>query len=217
MLVKLYACIGPLALAVDDLGVNGVSFVDILILYERWAGERLVLEKTVPKPHRADRPISVSAVPPAPSIDIWRSCRFLGACLPDLVASCLVDWVLTTVDFDPMVGSTVVTVLQLSVWRPLKLAFLDDLLFLPGYRRASGESLLAGTLRMRNCSLNFSTRKPTWGLPADGCVAALVRCARWCCLMWVSPRGLADFARLQAYCTFLRRRRSTCSAGLCTW
>ena len=28
-----------------DLGVGGVSYVELLILYELWAGERLVLEK----------------------------------------------------------------------------------------------------------------------------------------------------------------------------
>ena len=32
-----------------DLGVGGVSFVELLILYELWAGERLVLEKAVPR------------------------------------------------------------------------------------------------------------------------------------------------------------------------
>ena len=52
---------------VDDLGVG-----------ERWAGERLVLEMSVPKSRRLHRPISVSAVPDGPSIDIWRSCRFFG-------------------------------------------------------------------------------------------------------------------------------------------
>ena len=33
---------GPLT--VDDLGVGGISYFELLILYERWAGERLVLE-----------------------------------------------------------------------------------------------------------------------------------------------------------------------------
>ena len=31
-----------------DLGVGGVSYVELLILYELWAGERLVLEKAHP-------------------------------------------------------------------------------------------------------------------------------------------------------------------------
>ena len=32
-----------------DLGVGGVSYVELLILYELWAGERLVLEKAHPR------------------------------------------------------------------------------------------------------------------------------------------------------------------------
>ena len=36
---------------------------------------------SLPKLRRFDRPISVSAVPAGPSIDIWRYCRFLGAML----------------------------------------------------------------------------------------------------------------------------------------
>ena len=38
-----------------DLGVGGVSYVELLILYEMWAGERLVLEKAVPRYRRAGR------------------------------------------------------------------------------------------------------------------------------------------------------------------
>ena len=33
----------------NDLGAGGVSLVEFLILYERWAGERLVLEMSIPK------------------------------------------------------------------------------------------------------------------------------------------------------------------------
>ena len=32
-----------------DLGVGGVSYVELLILYELWAGERLSLEKAHPR------------------------------------------------------------------------------------------------------------------------------------------------------------------------
>ena len=66
---------------VDDLGPAGVSHVEMLILHERWAGERLVLEPTVPTFRRRRRPISVSTVPVGPSIEIWRSCRFFGSVL----------------------------------------------------------------------------------------------------------------------------------------
>ena len=32
-----------------DLGVGGISYVELLILYELWAGERLSLEKATPR------------------------------------------------------------------------------------------------------------------------------------------------------------------------
>ena len=83
MLVTLCAFLSSLhwPAVVGDLGVSGIFYVELLILYERWAGERLVLEPAVPRARRGSRPISVSAVPAGPSIDIWRSCRFLGSML----------------------------------------------------------------------------------------------------------------------------------------
>ena len=67
-----------------DLEVRGISYVELLILYELWASERLSLKKAVPRYLRPGRPISVSAVPFAPGIDIWRSCRFIGAMMRSL-------------------------------------------------------------------------------------------------------------------------------------
>ena len=67
-----------------DLGVGGISYVDFLILYELWAGERPSLERAVPRYLRHGRPISVSAVPFGPGIDIWRSCRFIGSVMRSL-------------------------------------------------------------------------------------------------------------------------------------
>ena len=67
-----------------DLGVGGISHVELLILYELWAGERLSLEKAQPRYLRLGRPISVSAVLFGPGIDIWRSCRFIGALMRSL-------------------------------------------------------------------------------------------------------------------------------------
>ena len=46
-----------------DLGVGGISYVELLILYELQAGERLSLEKAIPRYLRPGRPISVSAAP----------------------------------------------------------------------------------------------------------------------------------------------------------
>ena len=67
-----------------DLGVGGISYVELLILHELWAGERLSLEKAHPRYLWPGRPISVSAVPFGPGIDIWRSCRFIGALMRSL-------------------------------------------------------------------------------------------------------------------------------------
>ena len=69
--------------------VGGVSYVEMLILHELWAGERLALEKAHLRYLRPGRPISVSAVPFGPGIDIWRSCRFVGALMRSF-APCLV-------------------------------------------------------------------------------------------------------------------------------
>ena len=136
-----------------EFGVGGVSFVELLILYEQWAGERLCLESAIPKYRRVGRPISVSAVPFGPGIDIWRSCRFLGAifvhyvcCLVALVGFSLGILGLVMAVFGTLVGISVVMVLRLDHVRLSLFCFLDELLILFGYSAASGADLLAGVL-----------------------------------------------------------------------
>ena len=63
---------------VSELGPGGISYIELLILYKRWAGERLRVEDSIPKYRRPVRPISVSATPLCPDADIWKLCRFLG-------------------------------------------------------------------------------------------------------------------------------------------
>ena len=70
-----------------ELGVVGVSYLELLILYECAAGERLVVERAVSCGRRAERPISMSAAPVGLDIDIWSSCGFLGCILPAAVAA----------------------------------------------------------------------------------------------------------------------------------
>ena len=141
LLVKISAFLGTLhwPVAADDLGVGGVSFVELLILYEIWAGERLSLEKAVPRHRRVGRPISVSAVPFGPGIDIWRSCRFfraifralsllpggLGRFLPGVL-------VLIIVAFGTLVGINVVMVLHPGHVRLLLFGFWMSFLFFLG-------------------------------------------------------------------------------------
>ena len=86
-LVKLAAFLSSLTWPseVADLGAGGISYVELLILYERWSGERLCIEESIPKYRRPGRPISVSAAPLCPDADIWKLCRFFGHMLRALV------------------------------------------------------------------------------------------------------------------------------------
>ena len=170
LLVKVSAFLGTLhwPAGAVEFGVGGVSFVEVLILYEQWAGERLFLECAIPRYRRVGRPISVSAVPSGPGIDIWRSYRFfraifralsllpggLGRFLPgDIGAN---HGRLRHIGWEKCChGLTSRPRETSSVW------FLDELLILFGYPAASGADLLVGTLPLRYYSESFARRIPT--------------------------------------------------------
>ena len=61
-----------------DLGLGEVSNLEILILYEVWAGERLICEKSIPKGTKRRRGISVLSANVGSGVEIWKSWRFLG-------------------------------------------------------------------------------------------------------------------------------------------
>ena len=129
LLVKVLVFLGTLHWPASsfEFGVGGVSFVELLILYEQWAGERLCLEAAVPKSRRVGRPISVSAVPFGPGIDIWRSSRFFFGpcvcCLEALVGFSLGALGLIIADFGTLAGVNVVMVLRLGLVRLLLFVF----------------------------------------------------------------------------------------------
>ena len=150
-----------------DLGVGGVSYVELPILYELWAGERLSLEKAHPRYLRPGRPISVSAVPFGPGTDTWRSCRFIGTMMRSLcfLPGGLRRFVPCSIGAKSLQAS--------SNWlgkcchgltsRPRESAselFLDELLGLFRYPPWSGCALLAGTLPLRYCAARFACRTP---------------------------------------------------------
>ena len=64
-LVKMAAFLSSLSRPgeVSDLGPGGISYIELLILYERWAAEWLCVEESLPMFRRLGRPISVSAAP----------------------------------------------------------------------------------------------------------------------------------------------------------
>ena len=150
-------------------------------LYELWAGERLSLKKATPRHLRPGRPISVSALPFGPGIDIWRSCRFIGASMRSL---CLLPGGLSRF-VTCSIGANHCRLRHIG-WekcghgltsRPRESAslhFLDELLALFRYPSDSGRALRAGTLPLRYCSTRFACMTPSWRLPVLGSVGNLV-------------------------------------------
>ena len=161
--------------------MGGVSYVELLILYEVWAGERLELEKAVPWYRRPGRSISVSAVPFGLGNDIWRSCRFIGSLFRGLRDLPLGLRRLVPCD----IGANHCRLRHIG-WerrghgltsRPRESAsedFLNRLLVLFGYPCGSAAALLAGVLPFRYCSARFACKFPTWRLPDRGHVCELV-------------------------------------------
>ena len=183
MLVKLVAFLRALhwLAAEDDLGVGGVSFVEVLILYELCAGERLVLEKAVSRHLRPGRPISVSAVPIGPGTDFWRSCRFIQALFR--ASRTMPGGIGRFIPCD--VGANHCR-LRHIVWekcghgltsRPRESAsevFLDELLVLFRYPPRSAAALLESIPPDWYCAGRSACGTPTWRLPVDGHVSGLV-------------------------------------------
>ena len=86
LLVKWVAFLGSLSSLACWRCWESVEFLmlNCSFSHELWAGERLSFEKAHPRYLGQGRPISVSAVPFGPGIDIWRSCRFIGAMMRSL-------------------------------------------------------------------------------------------------------------------------------------
>ena len=123
----------------------------------------------------------MSAVPFGPGIDIWRSCRFIGALMRSL---CLLPGGLGR--FVPCsIGANHCRLRHIGWERcghgltsrsreSASEPFLNELLGLFRYPAGSGRALLAGTLPLRCCAVRFACSSPTWWLPDSGHVAGLV-------------------------------------------
>ena len=63
----------------DDVGHFGASFLELLILFEQWAGHRLLSEKVTRSHVWADRPILMPSVPVSEGIEIRHGCQFISS------------------------------------------------------------------------------------------------------------------------------------------
>ncbi len=177
ILVRLSAFLGTLHWPSGsvDMGHFGVSFLELLILFEQWSGHRLLSEK-VTRPHvRAGRPILVSSVPVSEGIEIRHGCQFLSSLVRALGK---LEGGLGR--FLPCHVGTHLSRLRHLGWnqcshgltsRPLETCHhrcLSAVCGILGYPKGSAAELLDGVLKLRCCSTPFSHRFPTWFLPSVG-------------------------------------------------
>ena len=146
----------------DDLGHFGVSFLELLILFEQWAGHRLLSEK-VTWPHvMANRPILIPSFPVSEGIEIRHGCQFLSS-----LVRALAKLAGGLGRFLPCrVGSHMSRLRHLG-WnqcshgltsRPLESSHhqcLKAVCGVLGYPKGSALELLDGTLKLRHCTTLF--------------------------------------------------------------
>ena len=61
------------------MGNFGVSYLEILILFEKWMGHRLLPEKTVPIQNRPGRAVHIGPSPVSDGVQIRVGCQFIGS------------------------------------------------------------------------------------------------------------------------------------------
>ena len=154
---------------------TAISFLELLILFEQWAGRRLLREK-VTRPHvRANRPILIPSVPVSEGIEIRHGCQFISSLVRDLAK---LPGGLGR--FLPCKLGSHMSRLRHLGWnqcshglssRPLESCHhqcLKAVCGVLGYPKGSALELLDGTLKLRHCTDLFTKRFPPWSLPRVG-------------------------------------------------
>ena len=146
--------------------------MELLVLFEQWAGHRLLSEKVTRTHVRAGRPILLPSVPVSEGIEIRHGCQFLSSLiralgkLPGGIGR-----------FLPCRLGTQLSRLRHVGWnqcshgldsRPLESCHhqcLKALCGVLGYPKGSALELLDGTLKLRYCTDLFTKRFLPWSLP----------------------------------------------------
>ena len=177
ILVRFTSFLGTLHWPSDsrDFGHLGISFLELWILFEQWAGHRLLSEK-VTRPHvRADRSILFPSVPVSEGIGIRHGCQFLSS-----LVRALAKLPGGLGRFLPCGLGSHMSRLRHPGWnqcshgltsRPLESCHHQCLKAMCGglgYPKGSALELLDGTLKLRYCTDLFTKRFPPWSLPKVG-------------------------------------------------
>ena len=149
--------------------------MELLILFEQWAGHWSLSEK-VTRPHvRANRPILLPSVPVSEGIEIRHGCQFLSS-----LVRALAKLPGGLGRFVPCHLGSHMSRLRHFGWnqcshglssRPLESCHhqcLCAVCGVLGYPKGSASELLDGTLMLRCCNTIFTTRFPPWSLPGVG-------------------------------------------------
>ena len=81
MLVKFTSFLSTLRFpeGLNEMGKFGVSYLEILILFEKWMGHRLLPEKTVTIPNRPGTAVHIGTSPVSDGVQIRVGCQFIGS------------------------------------------------------------------------------------------------------------------------------------------
>ena len=135
-------------------------FLELLILFEQWAGHRLLSEK-VTRPHvRANRPILIPSVPVSEGIEIRHGCQFIRS-----LVRALAKLPGGLGRFLPCGLGSHVSRLRHLGWNqcshgltstPLESSVSSSCMWVLGYPKGSALELLDGTLKLRHCTEVFT-------------------------------------------------------------
>ena len=159
------------------LVIFGISFLELLILFEQWAGHRLLSEKVTRPLVRANRPILIPSVPVSERIEIRHGCQFLSslvrafAKLHGGLGRFLPCWLGSHMSRLRHLGwnkcSHGLTSRPLE-WNPVIINTFEAVYDVLGHPRGSALELLDGTLKLGHCTSLFTIRFPPSSLPRFG-------------------------------------------------
>ena len=152
----------------NEMGKFGVSYLELLVLFRKWLGHRLLPEKTAPVTRRLGRPIYIGTPPVSEGVQIRLGCQFLGSLFRSLgtlpgglgrfIPGSLGTHLCRLSHLGWLQCSHGLTCRPMESCMPGCLKPLLDLL---GYPATAISALSNGPLRIRNCTYPFAKKFPS--------------------------------------------------------